>query len=314
MDTIFLLGFVFISISSLVLIILWLIRNWTENPTVDRLKEFEDSLMKAETAKREPTTKKERIKIKDRVAKVLSELSRFTKSTEVKLTKQQIALVQAGFQHESSLRVFAGAKIIAALFMGLLFFYVGSFSDKSLPVIVMISVLVGVVGYRIPDSALVFIVKKRQNEIGSALPDALDLLVISVEAGLGLNAAMVRVGQDLMLRSPALAQELLRVNQEMRTGVTREQALRNLANRNLVEDLRILVGAMVMADKLGTSIGNTLRSQSDSLRTRIRQKAEEQAAKAAIKMLLPLVIFILPALILIIMGPALIALLRMFRP
>jgi tight adherence protein C len=314
MDTLLPLGFVFISISSLVLIILWLIRSRTVNPTVDRLKEFEDSLMKAETAKREPTTKKEQIKIKERVAKVLSELSRFTKSDEKKLTKQQIALIQAGFQHENSLRVFAGAKVIAALFMGLLFFYIGSFSDKPFTVIVMIAVGVGVFGYRVPDSVLVFMVKKRQNEIAASLPDALDLLVISVEAGLGLNAAMMRVGQDLMLRSPALAQELLRVNQEMRTGVTREQALRNLANRNLVEDLRILVGALVMADKLGTSIANTLRSQSDSLRTRIRQKAEEQAAKAAIKMLLPLVIFILPALILIIMGPALIALLRMFRP
>jgi len=161
---------------------------------------------------------------------------------------------------------------------------------------------------------MIFMIKKHQSEIASALPDALDLLVICVEAGLGLNAAIQRVGQDMAIRNPAMANELLRVNQEMRTGVSREKALRNLAERNLVEDLRILVGALVLTDKLGTSIANTLRAQADSLRTRVRQKAEEQAAKAALKLLFPLVFCILPALFIILMGPAFIALLKTFNP
>jgi tight adherence protein C len=102
------------------------------------------------------------------------------------------------------------------------------------------------------------------------------------------------------------------VNQELRTGVAREKALRNLSERNQIEDLRIFVGALILADKLGTSIADTLRSQADSLRTRIRQKAEEQAARSGIKLLFPLVLFILPALIMILMGPGLISVFRTF--
>ena len=139
------------------------------------------------------------------------------------------------------------------------------------------------------------------------------LLVISVEAGLGLNAALLRVGQDMAVRCKPISEEFGRVNQELRTGVSREKALRNLSQRNRVEDLKIFVGALVLTDRLGTSIADTLRVQADSLRTRLRQKAEEQAAKAGIKMLFPLVFFILPALIIILMGPAVISVLRTFN-
>jgi tight adherence protein C len=261
-----------------------------------------------------PKTQKEKLKIKETVASLLSSVAKVTKSDEDKLSKQKTALIQAGFQHENSLRVFMGAKIISAIFMAVLFLYLGAFSSRGFAIVIMIAAILGFIGYRLPESILVFLVRKRQNEIAASLPDALDLLVICVEAGLGLNAAIQRVGQDLALRNPALAQELLRVNHEMRAGVSREKALRNLAARNLVEDLRIFVGALVLTDKLGTSIANTLRTQADSLRTRVRQKAEEQASKAAIKMLFPLVFFILPALITIVMGPGLIALYRTFRP
>ena len=172
----------------------------------------------------------------------------------------------------------------------------------------------GFVGYRFPDMVLIFKIRKRTEKIARALPDALDLLVISVEAGLGLNAAILRVGSDLAIRCPQLADEFNRVNQELRTGVAREKALRNLSERNQIEDLRIFVGALILADKLGTSIADTLRSQADSLRTRIRQKAEEQAARSGIKLLFPLVLFILPALIMILMGPGLISVFRTFNP
>ncbi len=104
------------------------------------------------------------------------------------------------------------------------------------------------------------------------------------------------------------------MNKDLRTGMPRDVALRNMSDRNKVEDLRIFIGALILADRLGTSIADTLRAQSDSLRTRIRQKAEEQAAKASIKMLLPLVLFILPALIIVLMGPGLIAVYRTFNP
>jgi tight adherence protein C len=121
------------------------------------------------------------------------------------------------------------------------------------------------------------------------------------------------VGAELSVRCKPIAEEFGRVNQDLRTGVSREKALRNLSDRNKVEDLRIFISALILADRLGTSVADTLRAQADSLRTRIRQKAEEQAARAGIKMLFPLVFFILPALIIILMGPAMISLINTFR-
>jgi tight adherence protein C len=168
-------------------------------------------------------------------------------------------------------------------------------------------------GYVFPDLVLNHRIHKRQEEIARSLADAIDLLVISVEAGLGLNAALLRVGQDMAVRCRSISEEFGRVNQELRTNVSREKALRNLSDRNKVEDLRIFVGALILTDRLGTSIADTLRVQADSLRTRLRQKAEEQAAKAGIKMLFPLVFFILPALIIILMGPAVISVIKTFN-
>jgi Flp pilus assembly protein TadB len=155
-------------------------------------------------------------------------------------------------------------------------------------------------------------ISKRQKSVESGLVDALDLLIICVEAGLGLNAAILRVGQDLKLRAPTLGDEFIFMNKEMRSGLSRQQALRNLTLRNNVEDLKILVSSIILADRLGTSIADTLRAQAESLRTRISQRAEEHAGKASIKMLFPLVIFIFPALFIVILGPGFLNLLKMF--
>jgi len=175
-----------------------------------------------------------------------------------------------------------------------------------------LALILALVGLSLPNMVLRYITAQRRQEIGESLSDALDLLVICMEAGLGLNAALLRVAQELGMRSPVLSRELLLVTQEMRTGLPREKALRNLSVRNHVENLRILVGALVLADKLGTSLADTLRAQADSLRTRLRQSAEEQAAKAGIKMLFPLVLFIFPALFIVILGPGIISILKTF--
>jgi tight adherence protein C len=175
------------------------------------------------------------------------------------------------------------------------------------PFIIVILILpIPFMGYAMPSIILNTKIRRRQLEIGRGLPDALDFLVVCVEAGLGLNAALIRVGQELQLRCKALGEELLLVNQEMRAGLSREQALRNLSQRNPVQDLRILVGSLILADKLGSSVTRTLRAQAESLRTRIRQRTEELAAQSGIKMLFPLVFFILPALFIVIMGPGVI--------
>jgi len=235
----------------------------------------------------------------------------FQKKGKIKNPFEQ-ALAQAGFYHENSVRVFMALKLGLAFAFTLVYGTIMLLSDRPWNQVILFSLVMAMFGYLMPGVVLNFKIKKRQRMIASGLPDALDLLVISVEAGLGLNAALMRVGQDIRLRSVPLSEELLLVNQDMRTGLTREKALRRLAERNKVESLRILVGALVLADRLGTSIADTLRIQADSLRTRVRQRAEEQAAKAGVKMLLPLVLFILPALFIVLMGPGVLAISKSF--
>ncbi|HOT96173.1 MAG TPA: type II secretion system F family protein [bacterium] len=218
--------------------------------------------------------------------------------------KMMHKLMSAGYYQESALRRFMGIKRLCAVTSFILFLLLGHYGRQPLPMIFFLGLLGAMIFYTTPDLVLNSQVKRRQHSIAGGLPDALDLMVICVEAGLGLNAAILRVGQDLALRCRPLSEELLRTTQDLRTGISRESALRAMSQRNQVEDLKILVGALVLADKLGTSIADTLRCQADSLRTRIKQKAEEQAAKAGVKMLLPLVLFILPALFIILLGPA----------
>ena len=146
------------------------------------------------------------------------------------------------------------------------------------------------------------------------LPDALDLTVICVEAGLALDQALMRVGQDLHHAHPDLSDEFHLVNLEMRAGKPRAEALRNLVDRTGVDDIRSLVGTLIQTDRFGTSVAQALRVHSDSLRTERRQRAEEQAAKTTIKMVPPLVMFVLPSIIFVTIGPAVIELIRQLGP
>jgi tight adherence protein C len=311
MSTSLLFGLVFVAFFTVIFTLLSIYRQ-IKHPAVQRIKELEQDEKTAK--KRKSKSKKKRKEFHNHVEKILSQISRFTKQNQEKLTRIQQSLIRAGYYREDSVRIFIGLKIISAALFFIIYLYFGFLGNRSSSTIVLLAFIMGFVGYRFPDVVLIFKIRKRTEKIARALPDALDLLVISVEAGLGLNAAILRVGGDLSVRCPQLADEFNRVNQELRTGVAREKALRNLSERNQIEDLRIFVGALILADKLGTSIADTLRSQADSLRTRIRQKAEEQAARSGIKMLFPLVLFILPALIMILMGPGLISVFRTFRP
>ena len=157
-------------------------------------------------------------------------------------------------------------------------------------------------------------IRDRQLRITLALPDALDLTVICVEAGLALDQALMRVGEDLHHAHPDLSDEFHLVNLEMRAGKPRVEALRNLSERTGVDDIRALVGTLVQTDRFGTSVAQALRVHSDSLRTERRQRAEEQAAKTTIKMIIPLVVFVLPSIIFVTLGPAVIELVRTLMP
>jgi tight adherence protein C len=166
------------------------------------------------------------------------------------------------------------------------------------------------VGFYLPVMVLRVLQSRRQEEITLALPDALDLLVICVEAGQGLNAALLKVSRECQFQSRALSDELRAATNEMLAGVSRTQALRNLAMRTGVDDVRALVAVMIQSDRFGTSIAHALRIHAASLRTRRRQRAEENARKAPVKLVFPLVFCIFPELLVVILAPGMLQLFR----
>jgi len=169
-------------------------------------------------------------------------------------------------------------------------------------------------GYYLPDLILKQKIGRRQREIFESFPDALDLMVVCVEAGLAMDAALARVGSEIGLKSVVLAEELQLVTLELRAGSAKDKALRNLALRTGVEDVEALAKMLIQADRFGTSVGTALRIQSEQLRTRRRQMIEEKAAKIATKLLFPLIFCIFPALLVVLLGPAVLQIMRSVMP
>jgi tight adherence protein C len=220
-------------------------------------------------------------------------------------------LSEAGYRAPNAVAVFLGAKILLAAAFPLIFLSImatmgNPFGGQKL----VVAIGLGVLGFYLPTLWLWDQANKRKLEIQHALPDSLDLMVVCVEAGLGLDAAMVKVASEVQLASPSLSGELKLVNQEMRAGAARIDALRNLARRTGVQDIQSLVAVLVQADRLGTSVATALRAQSDSLRIRRRQRAEEQAHKTGVKMVFPLVLCIFPGLLVILLAPAMLRVIK----
>jgi tight adherence protein C len=219
-------------------------------------------------------------------------------------------LIRAGYRRQDAVMVFLGTKVLCAVAFPVLWMTIGYALGKPVGNVMAVSLFLGFVGFYLPTFFVGLRQQQRHGEIMSALPDALDLMVVCVEAGLGLGAAIQRVGLEIRLASGGLSDELALVNQEMQTGVSRMDALRNLAERTGVEDIYSLVAMLIQTDRLGTSIAASLRAHADSMRTRRRQRAEQLARKASIKLAFPLVFLIFPALLVTILGPAGIQLLK----
>ena len=215
------------------------------------------------------------------------------------LGQLRLRLVQAGFRRDEALTIFFGIRITFALLLFALF----STSILMRPNIMLALGGVGV-GYLVPGMVLARLAKRRAHRIRLSLADALDMLVVSVEAGLGLDQAMTRVGDELAFAYPDLSSELRLLNLELRAGKPRSEALRNLADRSGVDDLSSLVTMLIQTDKFGTSVAQSLRVYSETLRTKRRQRAEEAAAKTGVKMVFPLVFCIFPAIWVVTIGPA----------
>ena len=215
--------------------------------------------------------------------------------------------LRAGIRRKNAGVIFWGAKsffviLFPAVFLICRFTLLGTvFSDR---ITVGLAVLVALMGFYLPDLWLYIKSKIRKEKLFEALPDALDLLVVCVEAGMGLDGAINRVAEETKLTHPILSDELKLMNLELRAGKSRQDALRNLALRTNIEAMNSLVTLLIQTDKFGTSVAKTLRVYSDSYRTKRFQKAEEIAAKIPVKLVFPLILCILPSLFVIIVGPA----------
>lgn len=222
----------------------------------------------------------------------------------------QWELAQAGHGHMEARKVFAGSRVISIIVFGLSTF-ITVWNFHLAPQEILIITGVGVLlGFFFPMMVLRYQQNKRQWAITLALPDALDLLVICVEAGQGLNAALLKVGRESEHQAKELSEELRTVNNEMRAGIARTQALRNFALRTGVDEIRALVAVMIQSDRFGTSIATALRTHAESLRIRRRQRAEEAARKAPVKLVFPLVFCIFPELLVVILAPGMLELFR----
>jgi tight adherence protein C len=222
----------------------------------------------------------------------------------------QLVLTRAGYRSANALLAVRGAKILLPAAFAALVYATGMY--RSDPFFFFAGALI--IGYILPEMWLAWRVRARQQRLQLSLPDGLDLLVICVEAGLGLDQSLMRVADELRIAHPELSEEFRLVNLEMRVGKTRLEALRELARRTGLEDLKSLVAMLIQTERFGTSVAQSLRVHSDDLRTKRRQRAEELAAKTTVKMVPALVFFIFPALMVVILGPAVITLLKQLSP
>jgi tight adherence protein C len=245
---------------------------------------------------------------RERIEQAIDPLSKAIPLSPADVSRTRGWLIQAGFRDAMHVNYYFGARVLAAAVGFAVVALVAGFDNP------MLIVGIPALGFILPRFILKRMIKDRQMRIRLALPDALDLTVICVEAGLALDQALMRVGQDLHHAHPDLSDEFHLVNLEMRAGKPRAEALRNLVDRTGVDDIRSLVGTLIQTDRFGTSVAQALRVHSDSLRTERRQRAEEQAAKTTIKMVPPLVIFVLPSIIFVTIGPAVISLIRQLGP
>jgi len=225
-------------------------------------------------------------------------------SDEVQLGKVRLKLLNAGYRQENAVAIFFGLKVLGLLFGLAIAVPVAVMHSGVTQKALSFAVAGGALGFYLPDLVAGQQKKKRAESIFLSLPDALDLMVVCVEAGLGLDAAMRRVTGELAHSAPVLCEELAIANFQLQMGRARKDVLRDLGTRTGVEDVRALAAVIIQAERFGTSIGSALRVQSDAMRLRRRHLAEERAAKTAVKIMIPLILFIFPGVFVVLVGPA----------
>ena len=291
-------GLVFIGVSLFTLVILSLIQSYMTKKRLlaSRLRRSTNDI------KRGPSI--------ERLLRPLGELTAPRKEKELSYIRRRLNF--AGYRGSHAPFIFFGIKVILAISFSVAYGVWNYFSGRPINQGIIFGYFFLCIGYYLPNIFLSIKIKHRKRLILKALPDAIDLLVVCVESGLSLDASLKRVAEEFSRVSPILANEFSTLFLEMRAGISRIKALRNLAERNGVDELSELVRVLIEAEKFGIGIGQTLRVYSHSMRMKRRQEAEEMAAKASVKLTIPLVLFILPPLLIVIMGPSIIKIIENF--
>lgn len=289
----------FICITFGVMGLYWLVFRPASAAT-ERLRKMNQKGVAVAVAEENPAT--------DLAERIAGPLNRLIPPSAAEARKLQKQLMHAGFRGHNAPVIYRAMQILSlAAFPGIVAL-VCAMVGRPLESALLWILFAFVVGFFLPRYLLGRMVRNRQQRVRWGLADALDLMVVSIEAGLGLNAAMMRISEELRDVHPDISCEFELANLEIRVGREREEALRNLAERTGVDDLRSLVAMLIQADKFGTSIARAVRVFSDCLRTKRRQRAEQAAQKAAVKLLLPLACFLFPTLFIVILGPAILSL------
>jgi tight adherence protein C len=244
-------------------------------------------------------------KLKERLRTTLAHIGSLVSSKSMS-SKSQLMMVRAGFRSPEAMQAISGMRLLLPMGLAAIAFFSGLYRWSPF----FILFVAAIIGYMLPEMWLMGRIRARQHRLRLAVPDGLDLLVICVEAGLGLDQALLRVSEELYIAHRDLSDELQQVTAEMRLGKSRTDALRELARRTGLDDIKALVAMLIQTERFGTSIAQSLRVHSDDLRMKRRQRAEELAAKISAKMVPVLVFFIFPALMVVAIGPAIIAIMR----
>jgi tight adherence protein C len=244
-----------------------------------------------------------------RVARIVDPFQKVLPRSAEEVSVVQKRLTRAGYRQKTCINIFYASKVLVPASLCVVFTFAGLYAVAGFfPYLMALGL-----GFLVPDFWLGNRIKARQTNVRLGLPDALDLIVVCVEAGLGVDRAILRAGEELRLSQPAIADEFALVTLEQRAGRSRGDAWKNFADRCGVESVRSLASILIQADKFGTSVGKALRSHAETLRTRRRQDAEEQAAKTTVKLVFPLVLFIFPALFAVTLGPSMIIIIEQMQ-
>jgi tight adherence protein C len=241
---------------------------------------------------------------KKRFMEWISSFGKLALTDQEEISKTRIALIQAGFRHPKGPAIYFGLRALTALVLPLPYLLATVMQGRVGGIHLLASFMMVGLGFFLPQYLLTVLTRRRQDRIDKALPDILDLLIVCMEAGMALQATINRVTEEIRPISKDLYNELQLTNAELRTGIPREIVLRNLGERTGVQDVKSLVALMIQSEKMGTSIAQALRTHASFIRVQRGQRAEEIAAKLPVKILIPMIFFIFPAILLVVLGPA----------